>query len=400
LVGIEGNERPTQDYYVGGFLMRTLITFLVILVAALLCISSAAQGDWVKQGSPGIGMINTLTFVGSDLYAGAFYGLYVSHDQGVTWQSLGFSETQVLSIAASGPNLLVGLDYSEGAYLSTDGGTTWSLKVIDNATVYALKAIGSTLLAGADGDRVYRSTDNGVNWTVGIVGISGEVRTFTTRGMTIFAGTSGAPGVCKSTDDGITWTPTTNSGMWCTYTWDLAVSGNSLVAAACNGVFASTDGGENWTESLTGHGGFRCSFAVANGMVYVAACGGGFILTSQDDGFSWSDLTQRSADLYGQRALVVDGNYLYCGRANGVDAIGEVWRCPLNELSICGDVNGDGICNISDCIYTLGYIFAAGPAPATAGSGDTNADSVLNISDVVYVIAYIFANGPVPCEAH
>ena len=71
----------------------------------------------------------------------------------------------------------------------------------------------------------------------------------------------------------------------------------------------------------------------------------------------------------------------------------------VNIIADPGDFNGDGITNISDCVYGIRYIFEsfADPLPC----GDANGDCITNISDVVYLLNYLFSGGPQPspgCE--
>lgn len=64
----------------------------------------------------------------------------------------------------------------------------------------------------------------------------------------------------------------------------------------------------------------------------------------------------------------------------------------------CGDVNGDGILNISDVVKLICVIFAwptcGDPDPLCLGDADGN--TIVNISDGVYLIAYIFGGGSSP----
>ncbi len=64
---------------------------------------------------------------------------------------------------------------------------------------------------------------------------------------------------------------------------------------------------------------------------------------------------------------------------------------------ICGDVDASGLVIISDAVYMINYIFAAGPAPLDPFGGDVDCSGDLNITDAVYVINYLFAGGPAPC---
>ncbi len=71
----------------------------------------------------------------------------------------------------------------------------------------------------------------------------------------------------------------------------------------------------------------------------------------------------------------------------------------VNIISDPGDFNGDGMVNVSDCVYGIRYIFEAFTDPVPCG--DANGDCTTNVSDVVYLLNYLFSGGPQPgagCE--
>jgi hypothetical protein len=64
-----------------------------------------------------------------------------------------------------------------------------------------------------------------------------------------------------------------------------------------------------------------------------------------------------------------------------------------------GDVNFDGILNVSDVVYLINFVFAGGPYPVPWAAGvNIDPSPTVNISDAVYLINYIFAGGPAPGE--
>jgi len=65
-------------------------------------------------------------------------------------------------------------------------------------------------------------------------------------------------------------------------------------------------------------------------------------------------------------------------------------------VSICGDANGDGACNIGDSVYLIAYVYQSGPPPDPLCSGDANGDGGVNIGDSVYIIAFVYQSGPPP----
>jgi hypothetical protein len=88
---------------------------------------------------------------------------------------------------------------------------------------------------------------------------------------------------------------------------------------------------------------------------------------------------------------------------DGADIIpGFSYGYPLLKLGvqkyswcICGDVNADGIIDISDIVSVINYVFYSGPAPILNVS-DVNKDGNVDISDILILINYIFYNGTEP----
>ncbi len=73
--------------------------------------------------------------------------------------------------------------------------------------IYALAVSGTNIFAGADGDGVFRSTNNGTTWTLVSTGITNtRIFALATSGTNLYAGTFGG-GVFLSTNNGTNWTP-------------------------------------------------------------------------------------------------------------------------------------------------------------------------------------------------
>jgi hypothetical protein len=62
------------------------------------------------------------------------------------------------------------------------------------------------------------------------------------------------------------------------------------------------------------------------------------------------------------------------------------------ELFDRGDANSDAGVDIADAIFTLAYLFAAGPAPSCLDAADANDDGSVDISDAVTVLVHLFGN--------
>ncbi len=69
----------------------------------------------------------------------------------------------------------------------------------------------------------------------------------------------------------------------------------------------------------------------------------------------------------------------------------------LFQSFIAGDINGDGIVNVSDIVYIANYLVKSGPPPKPFWVGDVNCDTWINLSDPVYLANYLFKSGPPPC---
>jgi hypothetical protein len=71
-------------------------------------------------------------------------------------------------------------------------------------------------------------------------------------------------------------------------------------------------------------------------------------------------------------------------------------RCEVLHFTR-GDSNADKALDIADAIFTLTYLFAAGPAPSCLDSADANDDGAVDIADAIAVLSHLFAgSGDLP----
>ncbi len=64
----------------------------------------------------------------------------------------------------------------------------------------------------------------------------------------------------------------------------------------------------------------------------------------------------------------------------------------------CGDVNADGLINVTDAVFLTNYIFLKGLKPDPIDPADANCDGSVNISDAIIIINYVFVGGFLPCD--
>lgn len=71
------------------------------------------------------------------------------------------------------------------------------------------------------------------------------------------------------------------------------------------------------------------------------------------------------------------------------------WRVQPVTRYKYGDVNKDGIVNISDVVGLINYLSIRGPI-ASLDAADVNCDGEVNTYDIGYLINYLFKQGPLP----
>jgi len=182
-------------------------------------------------------------------------GLFKSINNGDAWERIKtqFEEFEVYAIyITEEDHIFVGTNFQGRIYRSTDNGVTWEniREGYDTGECWAFGQSKDGVLFAGDGqyDKLFRSTDNGNNWELS-ANLSSLVF-MTDSNNTIYCGTF--DGLFLTTDNGITWEedeyfsfiPVStilvddNNGIYCgTGYYDNG-----------NGVFYSSDGGENWKQ--------------------------------------------------------------------------------------------------------------------------------------------------------
>lgn len=337
---------------------------------------------------------------GSTVWAGSNGdGINYSDDGGITWTNtdLGLTFSNIFSILHHSSGLYAGVSHiNQDILKSTDSGVNWTNLTNNSVSlgngVYDLENYGDTIWAVSQGSGLYYSI-NDVDWTYVEVdpvfpnvdfGLSLHVSD------TAFYLATYSGGVFKSVDEGLTWTDISGN-LPSLNMWEVAVSGNNLLAGSQSGLFVSSDDGVSWVES----GGLNTTSAnklVSDGTnLYLGTTEMG-VYTSSDGGSSWNDISTLLSSLF-VRDIMKVGSDLFVAVASGGFFTGDLQKSTDNGITFSS--SSTGIANadqIMDLYYDGSVLFAAtfteiyqsidGGANWTSGS--TGLPGTGQIEDVIF----------------
>ena len=314
------------------YLIRlTVLSF--ILMVWFFPTQLTAQSPW-QVGGPAFGQITPASGNRTFLSSG-FGGLMVTTDDGTSWTNLGLTNNDLRQVCISPANGYIFVASASaspigGIYRSTDQGVNWSAANNGMGTI-AVRAVASNssgiLFAGTYVNGVYRSTDNGNNWTK----VSTAYNIFDiliSSSDSIFVGCDA--GVYRSSGNGTSWT-LVNTGITNLHICSMALNPSGHLFAGTWDtpyIYRSTNNGNNWTQMnnpALALGSIRdITFDPKNGDGYVANDSG--VYRSTNNFTSWALMTPPAPTniSQGQRSLnmavcvgLTAGNYLFASFASG-----------------------------------------------------------------------------------
>ncbi len=271
----------------------------------LYCSRNEGHSWDLLQESVGEGALNALWIApdGSRMAAGVGAGLYISSDQGETWERAADLPSDVLSIVGDDKILLVGM-HDAGIWTSADGGRTvvdgsegfaargFAQLYVNDGQFYALGpqeglwvspdrgqsweilpalqpylpltclaiAPDGALLVGSQQDGILRSADQGASWELVYEGVGVQAISLAPDKVGLAGTIDGT--LLASLDGGLTWnmaqTPCENQAILAivpstTYEQDSTVlMGSSIVSAGAGDarviLWRSTDRGATWRQ--------------------------------------------------------------------------------------------------------------------------------------------------------
>lgn len=69
---------------------------------------------------------------------------------------------------------------------------------------------------------------------------------------------------------------------------------------------------------------------------------------------------------------------------------------PLSTRFLRADANSDSSFDLSDAVFTLGYLFLGEPAPTCLDAADADDNGALEVTDAIYGLGSLFLGGPAP----
>ncbi len=275
-------------------------------------------GYWAPVYGPGQ-YITSLAIINEKIFAASYIGIRVSYDNGISWKDTGVYNKPAYSLAIKESRLYAGTN--DGVYTLNYNGETWIATNIGlkNAIVYALAMSNDILFAGTnDGVFIY----DGSTWSSMNDGLSNtQVRSITQSSTFIYVGTNGG-GVFRSPINSKKWTAI-NNGLSRYKIISLIVKGTVLYAGTENGVFSSSNEGNDWVYA----GLENRIFALAAIHHYLFAGSVKNIYRSEDNGLTWSAMNKGLVEL-SIRTLSIQGPYLFAGTGRGLfrsDDEGKKW---------------------------------------------------------------------------
>lgn len=248
-----------QSVGTAGLNMQSLLTygnynFAGGQTGAYLSTDTAANYASANSGNDAVGPTRGFTKDNTFIYTCTSQGVYRSSNNGATWvsKSSGLSDLRGSGVLNVGTKLFyVG---PTGVFVSTNQGDSWNAAGLSGTDVRSIAAISNTLFIGTNSAGIYKSVDWGANWVAINNGLNGALnfRAIESKGNTLFAGGPTGTGVFRSLDFGANWTLL--SGGLASSSYRGFASNNDLIVAGSfgAGVFYSKDDGNTWTAINTG----------------------------------------------------------------------------------------------------------------------------------------------------
>ena len=319
--GNTGTTKPLNDVT---FLSASLLVGVGDKDASDFNIISSTDGGAsldaaVVNGAPAKNL-EAVTFEGATgLAVGQAGTILRSTDSGATWDQVASSTSKELK-AVTFINVSTPLAVGKSGTIvrSVDGGVTWySPGSPTGKELDAIAVNGGTVIGVGKSGTIVRSTDSGVTWSEPASPTGKQLRAveFVSPSTVVAVGNNGT--IVRSADGGATWSSQASST---TKELKLMLFNNGTIVVAAGKktgsdftIVRSTDAGLTWSPvSVTGDPGQNLDAAASKGSFMIAVGKKGSIVSSEDDGETWS--TQDSGILDDLKAVAVINPVIIVGQ--------------------------------------------------------------------------------------
>lgn len=311
--------------------------YIIPIAFFLIVFNSLLISQWEQASGPYGGVAHNFTASPEYLFAGG-YGVFRSSDNGLHWEnkSTGLWYPDVTAMTYSDGRLFAGVWYGYGngmgyLFYSDDQGENWNqlnTVLLDSDNITGFLKDGNKLYFGTGRNGVYVSTDNGSSWTKSSnTGISGSIVGLASAGGYIFVITTDGM-VYRSINDGNNWTALMNPSGYASATGfscanEILYSTHEIDYFS-GSAYRSTDYGMSW-QHLSVFPAYVRTVSAYSGNVYIGTDKG--IYRSSDSGLTWSDALLEGAivlKIYCDASTLLAGTD-YTGLFTSAD-YGNSWR--------------------------------------------------------------------------
>jgi len=317
-------------------------TLLLLLSFSSTCVATA---QWLPYVS-GLSTVRSITTQNDVIYAASYpTGIFKSDNDGASWSlaingiTLSSGNAFARSVGRNTTHLFAGTH--TGIYRSNNGGTNWTLangSLTASTTIYANKffQFGNTTFAVfsgtiANGGGIHRTVDNGNTYLIGHSGMGSNATVYqlATSGTALYAATS--VGIYKSTDNGQQWSILSGTNF---AVYAIQIVTGRLVIISTFGYRYSTNDGATWTNATGALASPTKGELIAyDGKLYAISGTNAGTLISTDNGSSYSAFNTGLApiDAVSQEQFHASATRLFLG------AFSDLYSIPGSTVGISGN---------------------------------------------------------------
>lgn len=248
------------------------------------------------------------------------------------------NSASIHDVTAIGNNLFA-VAYGTGVYKSTNNGLNWSLTFQDYQYVLSITALGNNVIVGGTAGKVYISTNYGANWTLNNSPIR-NISSLFVVGTNLYSGSDF--GIHYSSNGGTNWT---EIGFHYFGAYPITVLGSKIFTGLSYsffnhndslGIYYTTNNGLSWIK--TGLDGKRISSLSVIGNNLFAGTDSCVYLSS-NEGINWLAINNGIANAYelkatGTNLFAISSNGVFLSKNNGANWINRNQGFTFNVSTV------------------------------------------------------------------